>query len=61
MPYYIFAWDDETIAHLAEHDVSQDDFERVVCDPDAVEASRTTGRSVAFGTAEDGRYLICCL
>jgi hypothetical protein len=31
MPYFEFLWTDEIIAHLKEHGVSQDDFERVVC------------------------------
>ncbi len=30
MPYFDFLWTEEIIAHLAEHDISPDDFEHVV-------------------------------
>jgi hypothetical protein len=28
MPYYDFAWPRKIVNHLAEHDISPDDFER---------------------------------
>jgi len=59
MPYYFFIWTDENAAHLAEHGVSQDEFEAVVCDPEATGISRTTGRPIAFGFTPDGRKLAC--
>ena len=34
--YYEFIWTDEIIDHLAEHDVSPDDFEEVVSEPDRI-------------------------
>ena len=47
MPFYTFVWDDENEAHLAEHDVSIDEFAEVVCDPDFVEESRSSGRPIS--------------
>jgi hypothetical protein len=38
---------------------SRDEFEEVVCDPDSVDQSRTTGRPIAFGMTSTGRYLAC--
>jgi hypothetical protein len=43
MPYYHFVWSNETIEHLAEHGVTPDDFEDIVCRPDKVSRSRSTG------------------
>lgn len=59
MPFYTFAWDDENEAHLAEHDVSIDEFAEVVCAPDFVEESRSSGRPIAFGYTSTGKYLAC--
>lgn len=59
MPYYWFVWDEENEDHVAQHGISREDFEQIVCDPDATEVSRTSGRPVAFGNTSDGRYLMC--
>ena len=59
MPFYFFLWDEETVEHLDQHGVSQDDFESIVQYPSRLGKSDTSGREVAFGTALDGRYLIC--
>jgi uncharacterized DUF497 family protein len=58
MAYFRFEWTDELIDHIAQHGVSQDDFEGVVCDPDDRDFSRTSGLPAAFGYAHDGRYII---
>jgi hypothetical protein len=58
MPYFEFIWTEEVIAHLAEHDVSPEDFARVVMDPDQEAKSRSTGNPAAWGYTEDGRYII---
>ena len=60
MPFYFFVWDDETEDHLQQHGVFPDDFEAIVCEPDALDESRATGRPLAFGWSNDGRY-ICCV
>jgi len=33
MPFLDFQWTDEAIAPIAEHGVSQEDFEEIVCPP----------------------------
>lgn len=58
MPYYVFVWSQEIIDHIAENDISVDDFERVVCRPDRDGESRSSGLPAAFGYTEDGRYII---
>ena len=58
MPYFLFVWNDEIEEHLAEQGVSPDEFEAVVCNPDSVDKSRTSGREIAFGEV-DGRFLAC--
>lgn len=59
MPFYFFVWDDENEQHLAEHGVSPDEFEEIVCDPDGESDSRATGRPIAFGETASGKYLAC--
>ena len=59
MPYFEFLWTDETIEHLAEHGVRPEDFEAIVCDPEDIGESRSTGRPCCWGEAADGRYLFC--
>ena len=59
MPWYLFQWDSETEGHLAEHGVTPEEFEEVVCNPDAVGESRSTGRPIAFGYTSTGRYIAC--
>ena len=59
MQFFLFQWDGENEAHLAEHGVTRDEFAEVVCDPDHVETSRTSGRPIAFGYTSTGKYLAC--
>jgi hypothetical protein len=59
MPYYFFIWTAEVIEHLAEHDVTPEEFEEVVSRPDFEDVSRSSGNPVAFGHTADGRYLCC--
>ncbi|HEV2968528.1 MAG TPA: hypothetical protein VGY55_00985 [Pirellulales bacterium] len=59
MPWYIFLWDADAEAHLAQHGVTPDEFEDVVCDPDSIGESRSTGRPIAFGYTSSGKYLAC--
>ncbi|MFO0968776.1 MAG: hypothetical protein U0793_24735 [Gemmataceae bacterium] len=58
MPYYFFFWTDDLVEHLAEHDLTPEDFERVVCSPQSVDRSRSSGNHSAFGYTEDGRFII---
>ena len=59
MPLYFFIWDDDNERHIAEHGVTMDEFEEVVCDPVGAGESRTTGRPIAFGYTTSGKYLAC--
>ena len=58
MPYFNFIWTDEIIEHLAEHGISQDDFEHVVSRPERMGLSRSTGLPVSWGHTHDGRYIM---
>ncbi len=49
MPYYFFVWTPEIIEHLAEHDVTQEEFEEVVSPPEFEDISRSSGDPVVFG------------
>ena len=42
MAYIDFVWTDDIVEHVAEHGVSQDDFEYVVCHPESRGLSRST-------------------
>ena len=59
MPYYFFIWTPEIIEHLAEHDVTPEEFESIVSSPVDESQSRSTSNLVAFGTTSDGRQLCC--
>ncbi len=59
MPYYYFAWSPEIEEHLAEHDVTPEEFEEVVSDPDYEDISRSSGNPIAFGSTAEDRYLRC--
>ena len=58
MPYFDFLWTDENIEHVAEHGISQADFELVVCHPDSKGFSRSSRLLVAWGYTADGRYVM---
>ena len=59
MAFYFFVWTPDIIEHLAEHDVTPDEFEEVVSNPEHEDVSRSTGNLLAFGTGSTGRYLCC--
>jgi len=59
MPYYFFIWTDENASHIAEHGITQDEFEAVVCNPESMDVSRSSGLPVAFGFTESERQLAC--
>ena len=58
MAYLDFLWTDETVAHIAEQGVSQDDFEHVVCHPYSRGYSRSSDLPAAWGYTVDGRYVM---
>ncbi len=55
----IWEWDDENgnVAHIAEHGLSSDDVQHAIENPVRWEASRSSGRSIVFGYAADGRRI----
>lgn len=59
VPYFDFFWTEEIVDHLSEHDVSTDDFERVVSHPSRLGISRSSGRPCCWGKTADGRTLFC--
>jgi len=58
MAYYEFHWNEEVVQHVAEHGISQDDFEHVVCNPFSKGFSRSSGLPAAWGYTADGRYIM---
>jgi hypothetical protein len=58
MPYFEFVWTDDIVEHLAEHGISPEDFENVVCDPVRLGKSRSSGLPAAWGYTTDRRYII---
>jgi hypothetical protein len=51
-------WTKSIVAHIAEHGISQDDFEFVVQHPESKGLSRSTGLPVSWGHTQDGRYIM---
>jgi len=58
MVWRIYIWTDENIQHLAEHDVTQDDFEAVLDAPVWEGVSGSSGLPACIGIV-DGRRLFC--
>ncbi len=52
-------WTDEILEHLAEHGVSQREFEQVVSNPNRIGSSRSSGRPCCWGETAKGRELFC--
>ncbi len=59
MPYYFFVWTDENVSHIAEHGITQDEFEAVVCNPETTSVSRSSVLPIVFGFTKSGRRLAC--
>ena len=49
---------DGNVQHIAENDLSVEEVEEVLLDPDnEVQVSRTTGRPITFGWTPTGRHI----
>jgi hypothetical protein len=59
MPYFFYFWTPRIIAHLAEHDVTPEEFEQVVSKTGYFEVSRSSGNPLAIGSTDEGRRLCC--
>jgi len=62
MPFIDFIWDlDEApkgnVQHIAEHGLSKEDVEYVLCHPVKSKVSRSSGRPMAFGFTQSGSYI----
>lgn len=58
MPFFDFIWLDAVIEKLSERDISTDEVEAIISNPEAQDLSRSTGLPVAFGHLWDGRFVI---
>ncbi|HZU34784.1 MAG TPA: DUF4258 domain-containing protein [Gemmataceae bacterium] len=60
MPWYDVIWNYETggnVEHIAEHGLSPEDVEAVICNPLEKSTSRSSGRPVVTGYTPDGRLI----
>jgi hypothetical protein len=57
VPWFLFQWSDDIIEHLAEHEITPEDFEFVVCNPTSQTTSRSSGRRAVWGYTPDGRWV----
>lgn len=63
MDFLSIIWDeaddpDGNVQHIADHDLTIDDVEAVLCDPVSEGTSRSSGSPVAWGYTDDDRYII---
>jgi len=61
MPWYDIIWNYEpggNVDHVAQHGLTPEDVEAVICDPLERTTSRTTGRPVVTGYTADGRLIL---
>ena len=62
MGYSNAIWDlDEdprgNVKHIAEHDITKEEVEEVLDNPNGIETSRSSGRPIAFGLTSTGRLI----
>ena len=62
MPYIEFIWDFDddpngNVRHIAEHGLTKEDVEEVVCNPSKTNVSQSSGRPVAFGHTSWGGFI----
>lgn len=61
MPWYDFIWNDEpggNVAHIADHGITPEEVEYVICNPVETQISRSSGRPIATGYTAAGRLII---
>ena len=46
------------VEHVEEHDLTTDDVDHVLQNPEATGTSRSSGRPCMFGHIRDGRYIV---
>jgi uncharacterized DUF497 family protein len=62
VPYTTILWDldddpDGNVQHIAEHDLTKEEVEEVLQNPDGVTDSRSSGLPIAFGETSTGRLI----
>lgn len=57
MPYYEFVWTDRARSKIELNGLTLEDVEAIICSPWKVEKSRSSGRPLAMGLADDGRTI----
>jgi len=61
VPHYDIIWNPEpggNVEHIAEHDLTPEDVEEVLCNPVAHDMSRSSGRPMVYGFTPNGRYIV---
>lgn len=43
MPFYFFVWTQEIVDHLGEHEITPEEFEEIVSNPEYEDVSRSSG------------------
>jgi uncharacterized DUF497 family protein len=46
------------VEHVEEHDLTTDDVDHVLENPEAMDTSKSSGRPCVFGHVGDGRYIV---
>ena len=62
MGYSVIIWDldddlEGNVQHIADHDLSKDEVEEVLANPEHRATSRSSGLPVVFGTTSTGRFI----
>jgi hypothetical protein len=62
MGYFTIIWDldddpDGNVSHIAEHDLTKEEVEDVLADPEGRSTSRSSGLPIVFGMTSTGRYI----
>jgi hypothetical protein len=60
--YTSIIWDldddpDGNVQHIAQHDLTKEEVEDVLADPESRSTSRSSGFPVVFGSTSTGRYI----
>ena len=61
MPWYDVIWNYEpggNVEHVAEHGLTPEEVEAVICNPLEKKISRSSGRLAATGYTPDGRLIL---
>lgn len=63
MAFLWIIWDDESdprgnVQHIAEHGLTTDEVEAVLCNPASADSSDSSGHPCVFGFTSAGEYII---